>query len=117
MAVQQLAEHLQVFNSLQQQIRLLDGEVERARLQALPLHLAAQRDLFLQSLYVKSHRLQGDLRSAEVLVNESRDLVAKAQAALRAVEKLNEHQYNDWQMEFQRQEDRELAEVASRRMM
>jgi flagellar FliJ protein len=115
MAVQQLADSLRMFNSIKQQLQLLDTEINRARLQELPLHLGAQRDLFIQSLHVKSHRLQGELRSSEVLVNEARVLVAHAQAALRAVEKLKERQYNDWQMEFQRQEDRELAEVASRR--
>ena len=93
----------------------LDAEIARINSTHLPVHLGAQRDLFLQSLHIKTHQLGGELRAMEVRVNDARDQAVQAQAALRAVEKLRERQYAEWQVEFQREEDRELAEVAGRK--
>jgi len=115
LAVQELAEVLSRYTTLQNQINLLQAEISAARLQELPVHLGAQRDLFLQRLHVKMHHYQADLRSLELVLSEKRTAVAHAQSALRAVEKLKERQFAEWQTEFQRQEDRELAEVASRK--
>lgn len=115
LVVQELAEVLAVYNAIQAQLNLLQAEIEKARTSYLPLHLSAQRDLFIQSVQVKRHRLQAEQRAQEILLSEKRREVAKAQSDLRAVEKLRDKQKEAWQKDFQRQEDRELAEIASRK--
>jgi len=93
----------------------LDAEISRINSTQLPVHLGVQRDIFLQSLHIKTHQLGRELRVMEVRVNEARDNAVRAQAALKAVEKLRERRYSEWKMEFQREEDRELSEVAGRK--
>ena len=110
-----LAEVLREQRGLLSKQGALEAEILRINSTHLPVHLGAQRDIFLQSLHIKTHHLGGELQEVEIRVNEARDQAVQAQAALRAVEKLRERQLAQWQLEFQREEDRELAEVAGRK--
>ena len=114
-AEMRLAEILREQNALQSKQDSLKAEIARISMTQLPLHLGAQKDLFLQSLHIKTHHLGGELHEVWIRVQEARGELVQAHASLRAVEKLRERQYNQWQLEMQRQEDRELAEVAGRK--
>lgn len=114
-AVQALGAQLAAQRGLQAQRDSLEAELQQARLAPLPPHLGGQRDLFVQRLHLRRMRVENSLREQAILVAEARQQVVRAQAAHGAVQRLRERQQAQWRSELQREEDRELAEVAARR--
>lgn len=88
------------------------AEMKRVEVMPLGPELQAQRETYLYRLRVRSAQLSEELSLRAGELEASRIQVVEAQAERKAVERLRDRRLSEWQLEAQREEDRNLSEVS-----
>lgn len=93
--------------------QVAESELQRAQLMPLGPEFGARRETYIYRLRVRSAQLGEELSLRVGELESCRLQAVEAQAERKAVERLRDRRLSEWQLEAQREEDRNLSEVSS----
>lgn len=93
--------------------QVAESELQKAQLMPLGPEFGAQRETYIYRLRVRCAQLGEELSLCVGNLETCRLEAVEAQAERKAVERLRERRFSEWQLEAQREEDRNLSEVSN----